>query len=144
VLGAHVQNLSAMAARGGLLVRTRVTIGYDAPWRRVHELLLEGARRTEGVLASPAPFVVQEQLSDYYPCYVLNAYTNRATGLDVLRLRSRLNENIQDAFFEGGVEILSPAFTAVRDGNRTAMPPSYLPPDYRAPGFKVERDGGAA
>jgi small-conductance mechanosensitive channel len=144
VLGSHVQNFTTMAAQGGLVVQSRVTIGYDAPWRKVHELLIDGARRTEGVLPSPAPYVVQEQLSDYYPCYVLNAYTDRATGLDILLLRSRLNESIQDAFFEGGVEILSPAFTAVRDGNRTAMPPSYLPPDYRAPGFKVERDGGAA
>lgn len=144
VLGSHVQNFSAVAKSGGLIVQSRVTIGYDAPWRKVHDLLLDGARRTEGVLAEPAPFVVQEALNDYYPTYCLNAYTDRATGMEVFRLRSRLNENIQDAFFEGGVEILSPAFTAIRDGNRTAMPPNYLPPDYRAPGFRVEREDGPA
>jgi small-conductance mechanosensitive channel len=144
VLNAHVQNFSAMAQQGGLIVQSRVTIGYDAPWRKVHELLLTAAGRTEGVLASPAPFVVQEALNDYYPTYCLNAYTEHATGMEVFRLRSRLNEAIQDAFFEGGVEILSPAFTAIRDGNRTAMPPQYLPPDYRAPGWKVEREDGRA
>ncbi|HEX5818737.1 MAG TPA: mechanosensitive ion channel domain-containing protein [Gemmatimonadales bacterium] len=144
VLNSHVQNFSAMAQQGGLVVQSRVTIGYDAPWRQVHELLLAAAGRTEGVLAAPAPFVVQEALNDYYPTYCLNAYTGHTTAMEVFRLRSSLNEAIQDAFFEGGVEILSPAFTAIRDGNRTAMPPQYLPPDYRAPGWKVERGDGRA
>jgi small-conductance mechanosensitive channel len=144
VLNAHVQNFSAMATRGGLIVQSRVTIGYDAPWRKVHDLLLAAAARTEGVLAAPEPFVVQEALNDYYPTYCLNAYTARATAMDVFRLRSRLNEAIQDTFFEGGVEILSPAYTSIRDGNRTAMPPQFLPPDYRAPGWKVERGDGSA
>ena len=144
VLNSHVHNFSAMAKRGGLVVQSRVTIGYDAPWRKVHELLLAAAARTEGVLAAPAPFVVQEALNDYYPTYCLNAYTDRATAMEVFRLRSRLNEAIQDAFFEGGVEILSPAYTSIRDGNRTAMPPQYLPPDYRAPGWRVERNEGPA
>jgi len=144
VLNSHVQNFSAMATRGGLIVQSRVTIGYDAPWRKVHDLLLTAATRTEGVLKEPAPFVAQEALNDYYPTYCLNAYTDRATAMEVFRLRSRLNEAIQDAFFEGGVEILSPAYTSIRDGNRTAMPPQYLPPDYRAPGWKVERNEGPA
>ncbi|HEX5632681.1 MAG TPA: mechanosensitive ion channel domain-containing protein [Gemmatimonadales bacterium] len=137
VLATHVQNFSAMAERRGLVIQSRVTIGYDAPWRTVHELLLRAAARADGVLPEPAPFVVQESLNDYYPVYCLNVYTDRATGMDVFRLRSRLNEHIQDSFFEGGVEILSPAYTSLRDGNRTAMPPKYLPPDYDAPGFKV-------
>lgn len=139
VLNGHVQNFTTMAAEGRLVLQSRITIGYDAPWRRVHELLLEAAARTEGVQASPAPFVVQEALNDYYPTYCLNVYTDRATGMEVFRLRSRLNEHIQDAFFAGGVEILSPAYTAIRDGNRTAMPAEHLPPGYRAPGFGIER-----
>ena len=144
VLNSHVQNYSAMAQQGGLVVQSRVTIGYDVPWRRVHELLLQAARCTEGVRETPAPFVVQEALNDYYPAYCVNVYTDRATSMEVFRLRSRLNESIQDTFFAGGVEILSPAFTALRDGNRTEIPPQYLPHDYRAPGWKVEHDGGPA
>jgi small-conductance mechanosensitive channel len=144
VLNSHVQNFSAMATQGGLIVQSRVTIGYDAPWRKVHDLLLAAAARTEGVLMAPEPFVVQEALNDYYPTYCLNAYTARATAMEVFRLRSRLNEAIQDTFFEGGVEILSPAYTSIRDGNRTAMPPQFLPPDYRAPGWTVARGDGSA
>jgi small-conductance mechanosensitive channel len=142
VLGAHVHNFSAMAQQGGLLLRTRVTIGYDAPWRQVHELLLAAARGTEGVLADPAPYVVQEALNDYYPTYCLGFYTDRPGGMDISQLQSRLHANIQDAFFQAGVEILSPAFTAVRDGNRTAMPAEYLPPGYRSPGWHVETRRG--
>ncbi|HEX5819696.1 MAG TPA: mechanosensitive ion channel domain-containing protein [Gemmatimonadales bacterium] len=142
VLGAHVHNFSVMASQGGLLLRTRVTIGYDAPWRQVHDLLLSAARCTEGVLAEPAPYVVQEALNDYYPTYCLGVYTDRPGGMDMSRLQSRLHANIQDAFFQAGVEILSPAFTAVRDGNRTAMPSEYLPKGYRAPGWPLETGRG--
>jgi small-conductance mechanosensitive channel len=138
VLGAHVQNLSNLAQQGGLLLRTRVTIGYDAPWRQVHELLLEAARGTEGVLGEPPPYVVQEALNDYYPTYCLGFYTDRPGGMDVSRLLGRLHANIQDGFFRAGVEILSPAFTAVRDGNRTAMPAEHMPPDYRPPAWQVD------
>jgi small-conductance mechanosensitive channel len=137
VLGAHVQNFSAMAREGGLLVRTRVTIGYDVPWRQVHELLLAAARGTEGVLAQPAPYVVQESLNDYYPTYCLGVYTDRPCGMALSQLQGRLHANIQDRFFAAGVEIMSPAVTAVRDGNGAAMPREYLPPDYRAPGWRV-------
>ncbi|MCU0620211.1 MAG: mechanosensitive ion channel family protein [Gemmatimonadales bacterium] len=139
VLAGHVRNYSTMAAEGRLVLQTRVTIGYDVPWRRIHQLLLEAAARTEGVRSDPAPFVVQEALNDYYPTYCLHVYTDQATGMQRMQLVSRLNEQVQDAFFAGGVEILSPAYTAIRDGNRTAMPAEYLPPGYRAPGFGLER-----
>ena len=44
---------------------------------------------------------------------------------------SELHKNIQDKFNESGVEIMSPHFTSVRDGNRTATPRDYLPRDYQ-------------
>ena len=55
---------------------------------------------------------------------------------------SELHANIQDSFFEAGVEIMSPVFHALRDGNRTAMPDQYLPKDYRAPSFRVAKADG--
>ncbi|RYZ79247.1 MAG: mechanosensitive ion channel, partial [Proteobacteria bacterium] len=39
VLGSHIVNYSSSAEDEGLILNTTVTIGYDAPWRRVHELL---------------------------------------------------------------------------------------------------------
>jgi len=43
VLGSHITNYST-SARTGLVLHTSVTIGYDVPWRKVHELLLGAAR----------------------------------------------------------------------------------------------------
>jgi hypothetical protein len=36
------------------------------------------------------------------------------------------------------VEIMSPVFHALRDGNRTTIPDMYLPRDYRAKGFRIQ------
>ena len=140
VMSSAVLNYSAMAGDEGLIIQTTVTIGYDAPWRRVHDLLLAAARTTPDVLATPEPFVVQTGLSDYYPAYELNAFINDAAGMR--RIRSALHERIQDVFFEAGVEITSPAYTAIRDGNAAALPPGHLPSEYEPPSFRVVHTGG--
>ncbi len=92
---------------GGVLVQTGVTIGYDAPWRQVHAMLLEAAKRTAGVRAVPAPYVRQSALSDFYVDYRLVVVVEAPDRLTVL---SRLHANIQDCFNEHGVQILSPHF----------------------------------
>jgi small-conductance mechanosensitive channel len=125
VLGSHMINFSSQAEEQGLIIHTAVTIGYDAPWRQVHDLLISAARATQYILKDPAPFVLQTGLNDYYVAYELNAYTAHAKEL--LRIQSELHQNIQDTFNNAGVEIMSPAYTAVRDGNQTAVPEDYLP-----------------
>jgi len=137
VLSSQVLNYSTMARKGGMILQTTVTIGYDTPWRKVHDLLLAAARSTEGLLADPEPFVLQASLNDYYPTYVLNVYTGDASAM--VRTVSHLNERIQDVFFEAGVEITSPAFSAVRDGNRITIPEANVPEGYVAPAFRLER-----
>jgi small-conductance mechanosensitive channel len=135
VLGSHIINYSAAARKSGLILHTTVTIGYDAPWRRVHELLTVAAGRTPHVLAEPAPFVLQLSLDDYYPTYELNAYTDDPWRMAVTY--SELHQNIQDTFNEAGVEIMSPAYHGVRDGNAVAIPDEYRGEGYRAPAFRV-------
>lgn len=135
VLGSHIINYSATAAHGGVILHTTVTIGYDVPWRLVHETLITAAREADGILAEPAPFVLQTALGDFSVAYELNAYTaepNRMAGI-----YSRLHELIQDRFNEAGIEIMSPTFTAVRDGNQVTLPADYLPSSYEAPSFRV-------
>lgn len=136
VLGAQVINFSMLAPEHGLILHTTVTIGYDAPWRRVHELLIEAARRTEHILPEPAPFVLQTSLDDFYVSYEINATTDRPDLMAVTY--ARLHENIRETFDAGGVEIMSPHYTSLRDGNHTTLPASALPPDYRAPAFRVD------
>jgi hypothetical protein len=58
------------------------------------------------------------------------------------QIYSELHQNIQDRFNEAGVEIMSPHYAAMRDGNQTAMPADHLPPSYEAPAFRVQGVGG--
>ena len=53
-----------------------------------------------------------------------------------------LHQAIQDAFFAAGVEICSPHFAALRDGNTAAIPADQRPEGYRAPAFRIARDPG--
>ena len=77
ILTSHVTNLSQEVKKGeGLILYTSVTIGYNAPWKTVHQLLIEAASRTAHILKSPPPFVLQTALNDFYVTYELNAYTD--------------------------------------------------------------------
>jgi len=136
IMTTHVVNYSARAKEEGLILHTAVTIGYDAPWRTVHELLTEAARKTPCILVTPAPFVLQTALNDFYVTYELNAHTDEPRQM--VNTYSALHRNIQDTFNEAGVEIMSPHYAQLRDGNRTAIPDAYLPADYVPRAIRVE------
>jgi small-conductance mechanosensitive channel len=136
ILTSHVTNLSQEVRKGdGLILHTSVTIGYDAPWETVHNLLIDAANRTQHVLKSPPPFVLQTALNDFYVAYEVNAYTDAPEIMPWIY--GELHQNIQNTFNEAGVEIMSPHYTQVRDGNQTAIPAGYLPPDYEAPAIRI-------
>ena len=136
VLSAHIVNYSARAREEGLILHTAVTIGYDAPWRTVHELLIEAARRTPSILVEPKPFVLQTALNDFYVTYELNAHTDDPQQM--VNTYSALHRYIQDTFNEAGVEIMSPHYAQLRDGNKTAIPDAYLPKEYVPRSIRVE------
>jgi small-conductance mechanosensitive channel len=108
VLGSQIVNYSATARKGGFIVYSSVTIGYDTPWRQVEAMLLAAAERTPGLLKDPKPFVLKRALEDFYVKYELNAYSRDASQL--LQLYSALHQNILDEFNEHGVQIMSPHF----------------------------------
>jgi small-conductance mechanosensitive channel len=135
VLANHIVNYSELAKAHGLILHTTVTIGYDVPWRRVHELLLDAAHRTERVEEDPEPFVLQTSLDDFYVSYELNVYVNNPIRMALIY--SELHANIQDAFHEAGVEIASPYYSAIRDGHRAAIPDDHLPKDYEVPAIRI-------
>src|SRR5271157_3342049 len=143
VLNSHVTNYSLVGQTEGLLLHTSVTIGYNTPWRTVHQLLIEAALKTADILPDPAPFVLQKALDDSYVQYEINAYTRNPHAM--FTTYSNLHANIQDCFYAAGVEIMSPVYSALRDGNKTAIPAEFLPPDYRPQGFRIATaDDGAA
>jgi small-conductance mechanosensitive channel len=135
VLGGQVINYSTHASGQGLILHTAITIGYDAPWRQVHALMIDAARATEDIRDDPPPFVLQTSLDDFYVTYEINAYTDRADRM--AGTYSRLHQNIQDAFNAAGVEIMSPHYATLRDGNEVTIPASYRAADYRVPGHRV-------
>jgi len=136
VLGSHIINYSSSAGNPGLLLHTTVTIGYDVPWKKVHQLLIEAALKTENILSSPSPFVLQTSLDDFYVSYQLNACTNAPSVMAFTY--SQLHQNIQDSFNEDGVEIMSPHYQTLRDGNLTTIPAEHLPENYQQPAFILE------
>ena len=125
ILSSEVINYTTLAGETGLIIHTTVSIGYDAPWREVHQLLINAAKATELVLQEPSPFVFQTSLDDFYISYQINAYTNNAGKMAVTM--SNLHQNIQESFNSAGVEIMSPHYRALRDGNRITVPDDYLP-----------------
>lgn len=137
VLGSHIINYSSSAKEYGLILHTSVTIGYDVPWRQVHELLISAAKTTENILELPEPFVFQKSLDDFYVNYELNAYTEKPSNM--AKIYSELHQKIQDTFNEAGVEIMSPHYAQIRDGNRTTIPASYLPDGYAPEGIRITR-----
>lgn len=88
----------------GLIPNATITIGYDVPWRKVHDLLIEAAPATDGMIKEHRPFVLQTSLDDFYVSSQVDACTNQP--LNMPRLYSRLRQNIQDRFREAGVEIM--------------------------------------
>lgn len=136
VMNGSVMNYTREAKNAGVIFHTTVTIGYDAPWKTVHKLLIDAALATEHIRRDPQPFVLQTQLNDFYVSYELNAYTDVPRNMQYIY--SHLHENIQDRFNEAGVEICSPHFASLRDGNTIAIPARYVSRDYTAPSFRIE------
>ncbi|MHA6160143.1 mechanosensitive ion channel family protein [Pseudomonas sichuanensis] len=110
ITGAVTKNYSRVVQGQGYVVDTTVTIGYDTPWRQVEAMLLEAARRTDGVLDSPRPQVFQTALSDFYPEYRLVAQAVPSEPRPRAELLTLLHANIQDVFNEYGVQIMSPHY----------------------------------
>ena len=122
VISHEVINYSRNMSASDVRVPTVVTIGYDVPWRQVQAMLLLAASRTAGVRQEPAPLVLQSGLEDFSVKYTL------VVSIDEPRRRaltlSALHANIQDAFNESGVQIMSPHYE-----NDPAGGPKVVPKD---------------
>ena len=124
IMSSHTVNYSTSAREYGLIIHSEVSIGYDVPWRQVNQILIYAALNTPGVVDDPRPFVLETSLSDWYPVYQINAYIKEAHKMS--QIYSDLHQTIQDKFNEAGIEIMSPHYMAVRDGNATTTPKNDL------------------
>lgn len=128
ITGSVTRNYSRTVHGDGFIVDTTVTIGYDTPWRQVETLLIEAAKRTPGILETPAPRVFQTALSDYYPEYRLVAQAIPHEPRPRAEVLSNLHANIQDVFNEYGVQIMSPHYIADSEQAKVVPPAQWRPP----------------
>lgn len=120
VLTGNTINYSLQAAKDGLILHTSITLGYDLPWRKIHQTLIDAALATEFIEKEPRPFVLQTSLDDFYVSYQINAYTKEASKQALIY--SNLHQNIQDHCRDQGIEIMSPHYRASRDGSESTIP----------------------
>jgi small-conductance mechanosensitive channel len=126
VVATGTMNYSRSTGDAGLMVSTTVTIGYDAPWRQVHALLVTAAGRTRGLKRTPPPFVRQPALSDFYVEYEVFAYLERPE--ERRPVLSELHAHIQDCFNEHEVQIMSPHFESQPEGRVYVPKVKWSPP----------------
>ncbi|MEN8224445.1 MAG: mechanosensitive ion channel family protein [Bacteroidota bacterium] len=132
IINGQLWNYTTNAKEIGIILHTSVTIGYDVPWDKVNELLLKAAKNTPNLTRDLKPFVLQKGLNDFYVEYELNVYTKQPQKMSLFY--SELHKNILLAFNEAGIEILSPHYNAIRDGNDSTIPEST---DTRNPVEKI-------
>ena len=127
IAGSVTRNYSRLAANGGVRAATKVTIGYDVPWRQVQAMLQIAAERTGGAAKEPPARVLQTALQDFYV-----EYTLLVTVMNPAQRVATLNElhgHIQDVFNEHGVQIMSPNYEADPAGPKIVPPGEW----FRAP-----------
>ena len=125
ILSGNTTNYSSLAKSEGLILSTKVTISYQAPWRSVHKALLEAANRTSNLMQNKKHFVVQSALDPYHTVYQLNVFTAEVNSSTAIY--NELHQNIQDVCAEHGIEIVSPQYLVQFEGDASATPPTESP-----------------
>ncbi len=120
LLTSQTSNYTVAAQDYGIVVHTKVTIGYDMKWHNIEQLLIDSATATPGIQHTPKPFVLVTSLDDYYVEYEINAYTKDYNKLPIIY--TTLHQNILDKFHQAGVEIMSPHIYAHRQDLELQIP----------------------
>ncbi len=118
------KNYSRAVLGQGYIVDTTLTIGYDTPWREVESMMIDAARRTPGVLASPAPRVFQTALSDFYVEYRLVCQAVPSEPRPRAEVLATLHQHLLDVFNEHGVQIMSPHYFSDPAEPKLVRPPA--------------------
>jgi len=108
VLNSEVINYNTSGEENGLILHAKVTMGYDVPWRTVHEILLKAAAKTTHIEEHPEPYVLQSSLDDFYATYEINVFTKEIDRVTIIY--SLLYQNIQDEFSDAGISMYAPHY----------------------------------
>lgn len=119
-LAQEMRNYSRGRAGSPARFVATVTIGYDAPWTQVRDLLLAAAGEVPAILREPAPWVRQAALEDFYVRYELVFAPENPAARG--RILSDLHAAVQNRFHAAGVQIMSPHYE--NDPAAAKIPPS--------------------
>ncbi|MGB3200379.1 MAG: mechanosensitive ion channel family protein, partial [Nodosilinea sp.] len=122
-----------------LKISASVGFDYDLPWQTVYDLLRDCALQTTGVLADPPPLVRHGQIDNFELIYQVKLSIDDPTLED--EIYSELYRRICDRCHEMGIEMLTPSYSAIRDGNRAVLPTNCLPDNYTPEGFRLNSLG---
>lgn len=112
VLSGNTVNYSTFS-EDGICFQVELTVGYEEPWQRIHELLLNIPPRIKRVNLNPAPFVLQKKLDDFYVLYELNVYIAKSAEIELAK--SEIFQSILDDFLAAGIEMNGPHIFAKVD-----------------------------
>ncbi len=112
VLSGNTVNYSTFS-EDGICFQVELTVGYEEPWQRIHELLLNIPPRIKRVNLNPTPFVLQKKLDDFYVLYELNVYIAKSAEIELAK--SEIFQSILDDFLAAGIEMNGPHIFAKVD-----------------------------
>lgn len=122
-----------------LKIAASVGFDYDLPWQTVYDILQDCALQTTGVLADPPPQVRHRQIDNFELIYQVKLSIDDPTLED--EIYSELYRRICDRCHEMGIEMLTPSYSAIRDGNSAVLPANCLPDNYTPEGFRLNSLG---
>lgn len=112
ILSGNTVNYSTFSEEG-ICFQVELTVGYEEPWQRIHELLLNIPSRIARVNLHPAPFVLQKKLDDFYVLYELNVYISKSGEIELAK--SEIYQHILNDFLAAGIEMNGPHLFAKLD-----------------------------
>ncbi|MDR0382687.1 MAG: mechanosensitive ion channel family protein [Spirochaetaceae bacterium] len=118
ILNKSVTNYNSSTEGGldGYIVHAAITMGYDVSWRTVHDILINAALKTAHTENTPAPFVNQTKLDDFYCWYEINVFTKNVSLLP--SIYTELYKNIQDGFADANISMFAPHYGVYTDSGR--------------------------
>jgi small-conductance mechanosensitive channel len=123
IMSSHTVNYSSSARDYGLILHTDVGFNFDVHWKTAHNILLQAASETPGVVAEPAPFVLEVSFYNTGVNYQINVFIKDADRIN--EIYSDLHHLIQEHANAAGVEMVVPLYVANRDGSEVVIPDEY-------------------
>ncbi len=113
VLAQEIKNYSK---RKNIGMEIDFGIGYDIPTDITLELMKNSAKGTRNIIKDPKPIAMVTSFGDYAINYKLRAFTDKVDLY--FQIKSDLMENLQEMFYEEGVEIMTPWQLVKRDDTK--------------------------